>query len=124
LLEVEHCICWSLGIIQAFEVYYHSELLGVVKSELQIVRFIMTLMLKDVAYNVRLAWTKVVPTTIANLWEKCVGKDDVIKDEVKLIPFPKQDMKAACDAFGSNWEADAEMLIMQYFSEKDVKAFV
>jgi hypothetical protein len=33
-------------------------------------------------------------------------------------------MKAACDAFGSNLEADAEMLVIQYFTGKDVKASV
>jgi hypothetical protein len=42
--------------------------------------FIMTLMLKDVAYNAHLDWGKVVPTTVSNFWEKCVGKDDVIED--------------------------------------------
>lgn len=82
----------------------------------------MTLMSKDVPYNVHLAWGKVVPTTISNFWEKCVGKY-VIEDEVKLIPLPKQDMKAACDAFGSNLEADAKMLVMQYFSKKRCLSF-
>jgi hypothetical protein len=33
-------------------------------------------------------------------------------------------MKAAYDALGSNLEADAEMLVIQYLSEKDVKASV
>jgi hypothetical protein len=31
-------------------------------------------MLKDVAYSVGLAWGKIMPTTIANCWKKCIGK--------------------------------------------------
>jgi hypothetical protein len=39
--------------------------------------FLKTLMLKDVTYSAGLAWVgKAAPTNIANLWEKCVGKDD------------------------------------------------
>jgi hypothetical protein len=34
----------------------------------------MTLMLKDVAYNVPLAWGKVVPITVANYWENVLQK--------------------------------------------------
>jgi hypothetical protein len=57
------------------------------------------------------------PTNIANCWEKCVRKDDITEDETKLILFPKQETKAACDALG--WiEVDAETLVAQHFSEE------
>jgi hypothetical protein len=55
---------------------------------------------------VGLAWGKITPTNIANCSKKCVGKHDVTIDEMKCIPFSKQDMKAACDALGSNLQAD------------------
>jgi hypothetical protein len=57
-------------------------------------------------HSVGLAWGKITPTTIANCWEKFIGKDDVTVDETKLIPFSKQDAKAACDALGTNLQAD------------------
>jgi beta-N-acetylglucosaminidase len=44
-------------------------------------------MLKDVAYGVDLVWGKIMPTTIANCYEKCSGKDVKI-DETKFIPYP------------------------------------
>jgi hypothetical protein len=34
-----------------------------------------------VTYSVALAWGKVAPTTIANWWKECVGKDDVTEDD-------------------------------------------
>jgi hypothetical protein len=65
----------------------------------------------------------VTPTTIAHCWEKCVGKDDNTEDETKLIPFPKQEVKAACNALA--WiEVDAEALVTQHLSEKDIAASV
>jgi hypothetical protein len=45
-------------------------------------------------------------TTIANCWKKCIGKDDVVADETKLIPFSKQDVKSACDVHSTNLQAD------------------
>jgi hypothetical protein len=47
-----------------------------------------------------------MPATASNCWKKCVVKYDVTEDETKLIIFPAQDMKAACDAFSSNLGAD------------------
>jgi hypothetical protein len=61
---------------------------------LQVTEFLKTLTLKDVAYSAGLAWGKIMPTTIANCWKKCIGKDDVTVDETKLIPFSKQEVKA------------------------------
>jgi hypothetical protein len=95
------------GNIRACKAYYRCELLGgVVNSELQVKEFLKALKLKDVAYSVGSAWGKITPTTIANCWEKCIGKDDVMVDETKLIPFSKQGMKSLCDAFGTNLQAD------------------
>jgi hypothetical protein len=54
-------------------------------------------------------------------------------DETKLIPISKQDMKAACDALGTNLQADdlaswieidEETLITQHLSEDDIAASV
>jgi hypothetical protein len=79
------------GVIRACKAYYCGELLGgVVNSGLQVTEFLKTLMLKDVAYSVGLAWGKITPATIANCWKKCIGKDDVTVDKIKLIPFSKQ----------------------------------
>jgi hypothetical protein len=73
------------------------------------------------------------PTTIANCCKKCIGKDDITVDEMKLIPFSKQDVKAACDALGTNlqaddlasWiEVDEETLVVQHLSEEDIAASV
>jgi hypothetical protein len=88
-------------------------------------------MLKDVACSVGLAWGKIVLTTIANCWKKCIGMDDATTDETKLIPFSKQDLKAACDAFGANlqaddlasWiEVDEGTAVAQHLSEEDIAA--
>jgi hypothetical protein len=53
-----------------------------------------------------LAWVKITPTTNANCWKKCSGKDDVKADKKKLIPFSKQDKKTVCDEFTTNLQAD------------------
>jgi hypothetical protein len=54
-------------------------------------------------------------------------------DEIKLIQFSKQDMKAACDSFTTNLQADnlaswievgEETLMMQHLSEEDIAASV
>jgi hypothetical protein len=63
---------------------------------------------------------------------KSVGKDDVKVDETKLIPFSKQDMKAACDALGTNLQADDlvswikvdEETLTQHLSEEDIATSV
>jgi hypothetical protein len=47
------------GIMQASIGFYYSELLGgLIKSQLQIMEFLITLTLKDVAYSVDLTWGK------------------------------------------------------------------
>jgi hypothetical protein len=120
------------GIIRACKAFYRGELLGgVVNSELQVTEFMKTLTLKDVAYSVGLAWGKITPTTITNCWKKCIGKDYVAVDETKLIPFLTRDMKAACDALGTNlqaddlasWiEADDETPVALHLSEENIAA--
>jgi hypothetical protein len=63
----------------------------------------------------------------------CIGKDDVTVDETKSIPFSKQYVKAACDALGTNlqaddlasWiEVDEETPVVQHLSEEDITASV
>jgi hypothetical protein len=47
------------GVMQASIGFYYSELLGgLMKSQLQIMEFLETLTLKDVAYSVDLTWGK------------------------------------------------------------------
>jgi hypothetical protein len=95
------------GNIQAHKAYYRGELLGgVVNSDLQVTEFLKTLTLKGIAYSAGFAWGKITPTTIANCWKKFIGNHDVTVDETKLIPFLKQVVKAACDALGTNLQAD------------------
>jgi hypothetical protein len=53
-----------------------------------------------------------VSTTVTDYWEKCFRKDYVIEDKVKLIPFAKQNMKAAYDDLVPSIEIDAEMPVM------------
>jgi hypothetical protein len=90
-------------------------------------------MLKDVAHSAGLAWEKIMPTTMANCWKKCTGKDDTTVDKTKLIPFSKQDMKAVCDTLGINLQADdlascievdEETPVEKHFSEEDIAASV
>lgn len=76
-------------------------------------------MLKNVACSVGLACQKVRTSTIANCWKKCVGKDDIIEDQTKLCPFPKE-MKAMCDALISNLEADDVMAWIEVDMETPV----
>lgn len=71
-------LIWPMdqSIIRACKTYYCSELLsGLVNSELQNTEFLNTLMLKEAAYSVGLAWERITPTTIVNCWKKCIGKD-------------------------------------------------
>lgn len=53
--------------------------------------------------------------------------------KTSVLPFPKHDVKAACDALSINlegddlvaWiEVDAQTPVMQHLSEKDIPAFV
>jgi hypothetical protein len=94
-------------IIQACKSYRSSELLGrAVDSEQQVAEFLKTLMLLNATYSVGLAWRKITLTTTANCWKKCTRKDYVIADETQLIPFSKQNMKAACNVLSPNLKAD------------------
>jgi hypothetical protein len=102
-------------------------------SELQVTEFLKTLTLKDVAHSVGSGWGKIMPTTIANCWKKCIGKDDGTVDETKLIPFSKQDVEAACDALGitlqaddlASWiDVDEETPIARRLIEEDIAASV
>jgi hypothetical protein len=58
-------------IIPACKAYYHSEVPGrVVSSELLVTESLRTLSLKDVTYNVGVAWGKIMPTTTAKFQKK------------------------------------------------------
>jgi hypothetical protein len=90
-------------------------------------------MLEDVAYSVGLAWGKIIPTTIAaNCWKKCIGNDDIMVDEMKLIPFSKQDVKAVFDALSTNlqagdlasWIEVDETPVTQHLSEEAIATSV
>lgn len=48
---------------------------GVINSQLQIMEFLKTVMLKGVEYIVDLAFRKAIPGTIANYQKQCVSKD-------------------------------------------------
>lgn len=60
----------------------------------------------------------------------CAGK--ILSHKISVIPFPKQDVTAACNALSSNlgddlvaWiGVDAQTPNMQHLSDKDTAAFV
>jgi hypothetical protein len=82
------------GTIQASMAFYRGELLGgVVNSKLQIMKFLETLTLKDVAYSVDLTWRKVC-------WKRCHRR------QVKVNSILNPRHEAAYSTLNSNLVAD------------------
>jgi hypothetical protein len=76
---------------------------------------------------------KITLITTANCRKKCTAVDEITVDKIKLIPFSKQDVKAAHDALSTNlqaddlasWiKADGETLIIQHLSDEKIAASV
>jgi hypothetical protein len=89
------------GIIRAFKAHYRRELLtAVINSELQVQEFLKKVTLKDMAYNIGLAWKKITSTTIQNCWSKCMYiAGDSMEDEDEFLGFTEEDAREASNVF-------------------------
>jgi hypothetical protein len=68
-------------IIQAFKTYYQQAVLtAVVNSELQVLQFLKTVTLKNIAYSIGLAWKNINSLTVKNCWLKCILQQAIVLD--------------------------------------------
>jgi hypothetical protein len=85
-------------------------------------------MLEDVACCAELAWEEVMPATVTNVWNKCVGKIMSQKTRRSSFRFQNKMWRAAYNLEVEDlaaWiEVGAETLIVLYLSEDYVAPYV